>query len=639
MDAKFDIKEARRRGIPEEVIQAHLNDLSSKGYNVQAEGFTPTSTTTQNTTINPETGSPEEYSYIGSLGKNLVDYMPTIGQTVGGIGGFMLGGPVGGVIGAGAGGALGETGRQFSKKEDADIGKILKEGTVGAGLEALGLGVGAVAKPILKSIGKGALPAIAENLSVKGWRLKPGFLTKFAEDMGEDVSSVAMRHNAIGRSAEDLAETVINPLQKQFDNVVMKSKINIPLSSMDDKVISYADELMKGGDSSQMKLGEDLVNEWIGYRTRRLPGASADIADVTKLRKYFDKLTRPSEFNANPTQWGMRRVLGDITRQTINESAEQAGARVGDMSLKTTGMELKKLYRLVDGITAQENLGRGSLPFGLTKLLALNVAGTTSPQGILGRLATEALVNSPRAVRTTAKGSMIAGKAIAGLADRLPSFTGQGLSTYMQLGRQPQKDVNKSVLPELNMQGIGNQDITDTPPVTPQEVLDELARIATIKSAAGQESALKLLKLRYPAWAAQAKGQVTGYTSGQEKELSDIKVAQSLLTDLDREVSEMGVSGPILGRLSSINPYSATAQKYNARLKVTKQIIGKALEGGVLRKEDEVKYAYILPQINDTAEVAQYKSDQLKKLIKQQLQIKTSIYGGGSVLPEVNLAQ
>jgi hypothetical protein len=43
-----------------------------------------------------------------------------------------------------------------------------------------------------------------------------------------------------------------------------------------------------------------------------------------------------------------------------------------------------------------------------------------------------------------------------------------------------------------------------------------------------------------------------------------------------------------------------------------KQVIGKALEGGVLRKEDEYKYTKILPTIQDTPEVAKVKLDGLK---------------------------
>ena len=61
------------------------------------------------------------------------------------------------------------------------------------------------------------------------------------------------------------------------------------------------------------------------------------------------------------------------------------------------------------------------------------------------------------------------------------------------------------------------------------------------------------------------------------------------------------------------------AQK-NAVIARVKQVIGKALEGGVLRKEDEAKYAKILPTIGDPADVVATKLDGLERAIKQRQQ-------------------
>jgi hypothetical protein len=49
-----------------------------------------------------------------------------------------------------------------------------------------------------------------------------------------------------------------------------------------------------------------------------------------------------------------------------------------------------------------------------------------------------------------------------------------------------------------------------------------------------------------------------------------------------------------------------------------KQVIGKTLEGGVLRKEDEIKYEKILPTISDPPAVAQSKLEGLQKAITQR---------------------
>lgn len=84
-----------------------------------------------------------------------------------------------------------------------------------------------------------------------------------------------------------------------------------------------------------------------------------------------------------------------------------------------------------------------------------------------------------------------------------------------------------------------------------------------------------------------------------------------------------------------MNPFDTGAQNLQADTARIKQVIGKALEGGVLRKEDEEKYAKILPTLNDSDEVAQHKID----TIAADLQRKLGLYqqnlgssgGGGDI--------
>lgn len=60
------------------------------------------------------------------------------------------------------------------------------------------------------------------------------------------------------------------------------------------------------------------------------------------------------------------------------------------------------------------------------------------------------------------------------------------------------------------------------------------------------------------------------------------------------------------------------AKSRNAQISLVRQIIGKTLEGGVLRKEDEIKYKTILPTIGDSPDVAAKKLDGLESLIKEK---------------------
>ena len=62
--------------------------------------------------------------------------------------------------------------------------------------------------------------------------------------------------------------------------------------------------------------------------------------------------------------------------------------------------------------------------------------------------------------------------------------------------------------------------------------------------------------------------------------------------------------------------WGTDAKQRQAVIDRVKQVIGKALEGGVLRKEDEYKYVKILPTIGDTSAVVATKLDGLETAIK-----------------------
>jgi len=75
--------------------------------------------------------------------------------------------------------------------------------------------------------------------------------------------------------------------------------------------------------------------------------------------------------------------------------------------------------------------------------------------------------------------------------------------------------------------------------------------------------------------------------------------------------------GPITG-LQRFNPWSK-ARQIQADVDRVKQTVGKALEGGVLRKEDEDKYKKILATLADTPETAIYKIDALISSIQRNI--------------------
>jgi hypothetical protein len=105
---------------------------------------------------------------------------------------------------------------------------------------------------------------------------------------------------------------------------------------------------------------------------------------------------------------------------------------------------------------------------------------------------------------------------------------------------------------------------------------------------------------------------------GAITKLSDSRSAISSLKDLRTTLQENEqYIGPVSG-LQALNPYSE-ARKAQAKIDLVKQRVGKALEGGVLRKEDEEKYKKILATLQDTPTNAIAKVDQVIDSLQRDL--------------------
>jgi hypothetical protein len=103
------------------------------------------------------------------------------------------------------------------------------------------------------------------------------------------------------------------------------------------------------------------------------------------------------------------------------------------------------------------------------------------------------------------------------------------------------------------------------------------------------------------------------------KEITQTKSALASLNVLEQKIKDnLQYVGPITG-LQALNPFSP-ARKVQADVDRVRQTVGKALEGGVLRKEDEEKYKKILATLTDTPETAIYKIQALKDTLNRDIQ-------------------
>jgi hypothetical protein len=107
-------------------------------------------------------------------------------------------------------------------------------------------------------------------------------------------------------------------------------------------------------------------------------------------------------------------------------------------------------------------------------------------------------------------------------------------------------------------------------------------------------------------------------SDGAMKQVAESESAIDSLKDLRTTLQKNEqYLGPVAG-LSALNPYSG-ARKAQSEIDLVRQRVGKALEGGVLRKEDEEKYKKILATLRDVPETAVYKIDQLIKTLENDI--------------------
>ena len=137
-------------------------------------------------------------------------------------------------------------------------------------------------------------------------------------------------------------------------------------------------------------------------------------------------------------------------------------------------------------------------------------------------------------------------------------------------------------------------------------------------------------------------GDGRGLTSSAAENLSGTYQGINQMNDLKSIINTLPdrITTPGIAQLSSFNPLDTDAQAFNQYVKTYKQVIGKGLEGGVLRKEDEYKYDQIIPKMGDTKAVLKKKADQLQNMLVNKYNTDLDFYNKSGFntgsLPKVN---
>ncbi len=104
-------------------------------------------------------------------------------------------------------------------------------------------------------------------------------------------------------------------------------------------------------------------------------------------------------------------------------------------------------------------------------------------------------------------------------------------------------------------------------------------------------------------------------SASEAGKIGDFNASLAQLNVLSESFSNPDAPQGPISQIRKANPYDWQAQAKQQLVAATKQLVGKALEGGVLKAEDEKKYEKILPKIGDTYDSAIQKTKNLETMI------------------------
>jgi hypothetical protein len=499
----------------------------------------------------------------------------------------------------------------------------------------------------VETVGKG-LEQAGKDLTVKGLRASPSQMTSFEAQTGKTLGDFISEKDLYGsgKVAAKKVDKIIEPLQKQYDGLVKTGK-EIPTEVYANNLRSRAKEILSSDRSESARAVAQKLMDEADAQEKIGKTISDTVLTKTKTSTYGKV---PGNAIVDPIAVNAQKEIGNVGIATLDQVSP------GSAEL---GRQLRDLREFRDIAKTQSNIGAGSQLFNMLKPAGAGLV-VGIPGGIPGMIAGTvggAALSSPQAITTISKAMQGLGKGVSSLpsiesipgalkANEAIAKTGRLLSPD-QISNQPDnqndQNANNDLIispdgkwkydPKLNAM-VENKTTSQLPPITaPESNTEANTQYLTGHSPeehynayiqarqVGDKKSMKAIKEDYDAEVSYQKNNKT--TTKKSSQLLDIESAKSVLGSLDID-KYASVMGPITGGVRKLNPYDVTAQDFNSQIKGVAQIVGRAMEGGVLRKEDVPKYEAILPKINDTPDVAKVKMQNVLNMLEEQAKIRAN---------------
>lgn len=568
-----------------------------------------------------------------------------------------------------------------------DVGGRLQKGLVDAGFGGLVGGAFTTAYEVPKEILKKSLNG-APNVIRGVFKIAPSEMRKFRKvngmDFGEEIlardgkSISGMSYNEIAdhmAEKKDAAQQVVADALKGAKGTIKTPDV---VKAIDEKIASLAPE--KGNVNTE---GAISTLESIKATLEKNP-QELTLEVANNLKRQLQE-AGSSAFAPNGKPTPSSEAFAEVS-QTLRNMIEEKAPGVKE------GNKLIQLYHLANesilkqGDAAANRVASGNLQKFIQNIPAIGGAGLGFavggvPGGVAGIIGGEVISGLQGTIRnkflspefqTRLAGAIEAGlqgiekpttQQIKAVTDRvvqegIKQLTRSGTAgttepvdesqnqqlpgnnqTQEQQPIQHDSSINQGGM-DINQTTFAKPDATKNEPKTATGYTVEQHLEALSKAtAAGDTAAVKQIKAQLAieqSFQKAGAGKGKAIPASQAVPLSDYDAAISVMDEVDSELkNNSNVFSPIKGRLSALNPYDTQAQTTQAIVNRAAQVVGKALEGGVLRKEDEEKYRKQLPQITDTLAVAKGKAEKIKQMLIKNRKQKVDALKKAGYNPEM----
>jgi len=515
----------------------------------------------------------------------------------------------------------------------------------------LGLGAGRVAGPIIgKLLGKGAGEVVEQaGKTSLGTRIKagvaPGKHAAQAGLAGKKLESAYIKEAlGMGGSAVKTVEkeTAASAALKELleKELAESGGVQVPLKTL----ASNFDDLIKnvkGMNPSKLKALKQARKELLQISNK---GGVTTLGDLVSEKSIYTPLVAATSKETpsilTPENAAIRFAHKALTK-TINDATTTGGAYG---PIRTLNILQGGINPIVQG-AEKAATAKTAAPFVGTMLSPLR-SGVQGGQYALGQGIDNA---SGSLAALSAPGAKLGGQIGAGLgagfggiSESAPQQPQQTSPEDQTMG-QPTNPRDVQMMPHQDNQGNKwledvatgeilsedsqwrfNKQINDWEPNTQLEggtggdELEELRALARQDLANGGKNLaeiaayMKIAGLDAGAGAIELSDSAIKIVSDLQNGIDDVRGLQA---DFMQEGSQTYPGRGLIAKL----PFASDAKTQQARINRVKQSVGKALEGGVLRKEDENKYREILATINDPETVSLDKLVQLEQKLTADL--------------------